>query len=234
MEKRTPISVDLLPVREAFRALRHGLRESGRFVRRASARIGRSVPLPEAAGTMLQEVEGAAKNVDRLASNLGRRLLGGHTEEVLPGAVTLKEPDDSKLAAIAYSALKSIVAHLGHHEAYVSEAAALEAFSKIESRSELREAEAAAIFVLSLTDENVVRYPDRVKESAEEGGRPEAVPVFALMLWLQSECDDPYAGEALHTSADLSLALAGDILPAVESRDIAKLAALFDEFSSHV
>jgi hypothetical protein len=234
MTDRPSKPVDLLPVREAFRALRHGLRESGRFVRRASTKIGRSVPLPEAAGTMLQEVEGAAKNVDRLASNLGRKLLGGHAEEVLPGAVTLKDADDSKLAAIAYSALKSIVAHLGHREAYVSEAAALEAFSKIESRSDLREAEAAAIFLLSLTDENVVRYPDRIKEGAEEGGRPEAVPVFALMLWLQSECDDPYAGEALHTSADLSLALAGDILPAVKARDIARLAALFDEFSSHV
>ena len=221
---------DLLPVRETFRALRHRARQNGRLIKRASKILSARVPFPETADKVFTEVECVVKSFGRSASNLGRRLLRGSTPEILATSVSLQSSDDSKLAKVAYSALSSIIAHLGIKAAYVSESAARHAFQKVGGRAELRQSETAARLLLTLLEENVVVCP----ETPLDGGPPQPVIVFALLLWLQSDCDDPYSGEAIFAASDLSVALSRDIMDSVGRRDENAIISLFEEFSPHV
>jgi hypothetical protein len=221
---------DLLPVRETFRALRHRARQNGRLIKRASKMLSARVPFPKTADRVFAEVECAVKSFGRRASNLGRKLLRGSTPEILATAVSLQSSDDSKLAKVAYSALSSIIGHLSIKGAYVSEAAARHAFTKVGGRAELRQSETAARLLLSLLEENVVTCP----ETSKDGGPPRPVIVFALLLWLQSDCDDPYSGEAIFAASGLSVALSADIMDGVGRRDEKAITNLFEEFSPHV
>ena len=228
---QTTPRIDLLPVRETFRALRYRFRQNGRFIRRLTKKFRSKVPFPSAAGKMYEQFEGVVKDVDKFASNVGRKLLKGSTEEILATAASLQTSDNDTLAKVAYSALCSILRHLGSSEAYVSEAAAHKAFEKVNARVDLRQSEIAAAALLTLLDEKVIVRSagiDALNLSTE------AIAVFALLLWMQSDCDDPLSGEALYAACDLSLALRDEVLIRVEGRDKTAIAGLFEEFSPHV
>jgi hypothetical protein len=228
---QTTPRIDLLPVRETFRALRYRFRQNGRIIRRLTKKFRSKVPFPNAAGKMYEQFEGVVKDVDKFASNVGRKLLKGSTEEILATAVSLQTSDNDTLAKIAYSALCSIIRHLGSSDAYVSEAAAHKAFEKVNARAELRQSETAAVSLLTLLDEKVI-----VRSAGIDALKPstEAIAVFALLLWMQSDCDDPLSGEALFAACDLSFALRDEISIRVERRDKTAIAGLFEEFSPHV
>jgi hypothetical protein len=231
---QTTPRIDLLPVRETFRALRYRFRQNGRLIRRLTKKFRSKVPFPNAAGKMFEEFEGVVKDVDRFASNVGRKLLKGSTEEILATAASLQTSDNDTLAKVAYSALCSILRHLGNSEAYVSEAAAHKAFEMVTARAELRQSETAAALLLTLLDGKViVGSADAAKIGAPKAST-EAIAVFALLLWMQSDCDDPLSGEALYAACDLSFALRDEISIRVEGRDKTAIAGLFEEFSPHV
>ena len=149
---RTVPKIDLLPVRETFRALRYQFRQNGRLVRRISKTFGSKVPLPDAAGKLFEEFEGVVKDVDKFASDVGRKLLDGSTESILATATSLRTSDNDALAKVAYSALTSVLRHMGRQEFYVSEAAAHKAFEKVNARAEIRQSETAASLLLMLLD----------------------------------------------------------------------------------
>lgn len=231
---QTTPRIDLLPVRETFRALRYRFRQNGRLFRRLTKKLRSKMPFPNAAGKVYEEFEGVFKDVDKFASNVGRKLLKGSTDEILAIPASLQASDNDTLAKVAYSALCSILRRLGGKEAYVSEAAAHKAFEKVNARAELRQSETAAALLLTLLDEKTVTYP--LKSAGAEAPNPasEAIAVFALLLWMQSDCDDPLSGEALFAACDLSAALKDDIEDCVQRKDTAGMAALFEEFSPHV
>lgn len=226
--------IDLLPVRETFRALRYRFRQNGRLFRRLTQKLRAKMPFPNAAGKVYEEFEGVVKDVDTFASNVGRKLLKGSTDEILSTPASLQASDNDTLAKVAYSALCSILRRLGGKEAYVSEAAAHKAFEKVNARAELRQSETAAALLLTLLDEKAVTYPLRPAGAETPNPASEAIAVFALLLWMQSDCDDPLSGEALFAACDLSAALKDDIEDRVKERDAAGIAALFEEFSPHV
>lgn len=234
VERQPSSNFDLLPVRETFRALRYRFRQNGRLIRRVTKSLRSKVPFSRAAGRAFEEFEGAVKSVDRFASNVGRRLLKGSTPEILATAASLQISDNSTLAKVAYSALSSIIGHLGSKDAYVSESAARKALAKVNERSELRQSETAAALLITLLDEKVVIFPENPSQEAPAKTISESIPVFALLLWLQSDCDDPHGGEALSAASDLSAALADDVKEYSDKRDLKKLAGLFEEFSPHV
>jgi hypothetical protein len=183
---------------------------------------------------MFEEFEGVVKDVDRFASNVGRKLLKGSTEEILATAASLQTSDNDTLAKVAYSALCSILRHLGNSEAYVSEAAAHKAFEMVTARAELRQSETAAALLLTLLDGKVIVGSADAAEIGAPKASTEAIAVFALLLWMQSDCDDPLSGEALYAACDLSFALRDEISIRVEGRDKTAIAGLFEEFSPHV
>jgi hypothetical protein len=231
---QTTPRIDLLPVRETFRALRYRFRQNGRFIRRLTKKFRSKVPFPNAAGKMFEEFEGVVKDVDKFASNVGRKLLKGSTEEILATAASLQTSDNDTLAKVAYSALCSIMRHLGSFQAYVSEAAAHKAFEKVNARAELRQSEIAAALLLTLLDEKVIVHSAGPAEIDALNPSTEATAVFALLLWMQSDCDDPLSGEALYAACDLSIALRDEVSIRVERRDKTAIAGLFEEFSPHV
>jgi hypothetical protein len=234
VERHTFTDNGLLPVRETFRALRYRFRQNGRLLRRVTKNIRKKVPFADTAGKVFEGFEGAVKDVDMFASNVGRKLLKGSTPDILVKASSLQTSDNQKLAQVAYSALNSIASYLGLNEAYVSETAAFKALAKVNERFELRQSETAAALLISLLDEKVVSYSHKPSNLAAAKMLSEAVPVFALLLWLQSDCDDLYGGEALTAASDLAVALSDDVERFTAERDEGKLARLFEEFSSHV
>lgn len=231
MERPTSSNYGLVPVRETFRALRYSFRQNGRLFRRVTERLRKKVAIADAAE---ERLEVFVKDFDTFASNLGRRLLKGSTPDILVKNSSLQTGDKEKLARIAYTALNSIVNYVGMRDAYVSEYAALKALLKLDEHKHLKQSETAAALMMLLLDEKVLRYPANANDSTPTKTISEAIPVFALLLWLQSEHDDPYAKEAFSAATDLSVALSADVLKFSSTRDMAQLSKLFDEFSSHV
>ncbi len=231
---QTTPRIDLLPVRETFRALRYRFRQNGRLIRRLTKKLRLKMPFSNAAGKVFEEFEGVVKDVDIFASNVGRKLLKGSTDDILAKAASLQTSDNDTLAKVAYSALCSILRRLGSKEAYVSEAAAHKAFEKVNARAELRQSETAAALMLTLLDENVITFSPKSAEAGAQMTSPDCVALFALLLWMQSDCDDPLSGDALFAACDLSAALKDDIENCVQRKDTAGIAALFEEFSPHV
>jgi hypothetical protein len=226
--------VDLLRVCEALRVLRHNFRQSGRYVRRTTNKIKPHIPFGGLAGTVLKEVETVAKDADRIASDVARKVLVGAPVEPKRSDLLLTESDESDLAAIAYSVLSSIVSHLGMSDAYVSEAAARRAFARHAGFDGLDNPGSAAALFFSFLDEKVVTQSHVASPEDTNEATPETVPIFALLLWLQSDCNDPYDGRMLFAAADMAKALQKEIEIAARQRDESRLIVLFEEFASHV
>jgi hypothetical protein len=234
VERHTFHDHGLLPMRETFRALRYRFRQNGRLLRRVTKNIGNKVPFPDTAGKVFEGFESVVKDADKFASNVGRKVLKGSTPNILVKTSSLQTSDNQRLAQVAYSALTSIANYLGLKDAYVSESAALKALAKVNDRFALRQSETAAALLISLLDEKVVSYPYKASNLATAKILGEAIPGFALLLWLQSDCDDPYCGEAFTAASDLAVALSDDVERLTAKRDEGELARLFEEFSSHV
>jgi hypothetical protein len=223
--------IDFLPIREALRMMRHGFRRSGRVVKRASRSVGGYMPFPRFAETVFSEFEVAAKDVDRVTSSLGRKFLHGATADRKPHKDAFSNRDENELGSVAYAALVSILRHVSLNDVYVSEAAARRIFAEVLNRSDSAKDRDASSLFFGLLDGRVIGHG----VGAGSGGRiSAAVAIFALLLWLQSDCSDPYEGEALFAAADLAVALKSDLAAAIAARDEQHVSKLLDEFSPHV
>jgi len=225
--------IDLLPLREALRMMRHGFRQSGRAVKRASRGVGGYMPLPRLAESVLSEVEVAVKDVDRVTSRLGRRFLHGATADRKPDKDSFASLDENELGSIAYAALAAVLKHMSLTDVYVSEAAARRVFAEVSGKSDPAKGVDASMLFFGLLDGRVI---GNAGEEASDAGRrmSAAIAIFALLLWLHSDCADPYQVDALLAASDLAVALKSDLAQAVSARDGQKLARLLDEFSPHV
>lgn len=231
MKRQPSANSGLLPMRETFRALRYRFRQNARLIRRVTKSFRTKVSFPDTAEKRFVNL---VKDADTFASNIARKLLNGSAADILVATSSLQTSDDEKLASVAYSALNFIVNCMGIKDAYVSEAAALKALAKQGDRTARRQSETAATLMMVLLDEKVLSYPAHSDDNAPAKSYSEAVPVFALLLWLQSERDDPYANEVFSAATNLSIALAADVVKFATARDVVQLARLFEEFSTHV
>lgn len=225
---------DLLCVREALRVLRYNFRQSGRYVKRTTNRVRPHIPFGDLAGTLLKEVETVAKDADRIASDVARKVLVGAPIEPKRSDLLLAAGTESDLAAIAYAAIGSIASHLGVRNAYVSEIAARRAFSRNVSAEGLNNPRAATSLFFNLLDEKTLTQSHGAPTEHGAEAVSEKVTIFALLLWLQSDCNDPYDQRMLFAAADIAKALAKEIEIAAQERDEGKLIVLFEEFGTHV
>lgn len=234
MKSQLTSRVDLLRVREALRVLRHNFRQSGRFVRRTTNRVKPHIPFGNFAGTVLKEVEIVVKDADRIVSDVARKVLVGAPIAPKRSDLLMTESTESELATIAYAAIGSITSHLGASNVYVSEIAARRAFSQHAHTGGLNNSGSAAALFFNLLDEKVVIQS--LGAASEHGAKAvsDTVPIFALLLWLQSDCNDPYDGRMLFAAADMAKALEKEINTAAHERNEGKLVVLFEEFASHV
>ncbi len=225
---------DRMPLREALRALRHVLRQSGRAVRSAAP----TDVLPQGAGRLadrlLGDVEDIARSLDTAASGLAERVLGEGSRPVLQLRSLAGRPEAGRaFSAAVYSGLRAALALLGAEEVFVSEAAARRAFEAT-ATSAAEKAELAARLTLALVEARVIRDASVGAAARVPAGSLAPVSVFAVLLWLQSDRAQEDDDAALEAAVTLAVALSTDVRAAVEGADLDRLARLFDEFADHV
>lgn len=231
---------DPLPLREALRGLRHGLRRSRRALREGVPLEALPGPAALLAGPVLESLDTLAGGLDAAGTDLARRLLGGDAHHVPPFDVLAADPHrEELLAEAAYAALRGALLRMGDGEAFVSEAAARRAVQAVGGTGAGAEpSRLAADLALRLIDAQVIRDLAPVPSLRVEASRAPAVAVVAALLWLMADRRDAGPGldsdAALDAATDLAVALAGEIAPAVAGRDIGALAALLDQFAPHV
>jgi hypothetical protein len=228
------LTPDRMPLREALRSLRHVLRRGGRSIRDAAPTDVLPRPASRLAQKVLRDVEGIARSMDDAASDLAERMLGDRPPSGLQLHALAGRPEAAKpFAAAVYAALRAVLARLGAEGAYVSEAAARRAWETLEATS-ADDAAIAAHLALALVEAKVIRDASAEEAARVPGAALQAVSVFAVLLWLLSDRAGDEDDAALEAAVNLSVALAGDVARATETRDATALSRLFGEFADHV
>lgn len=236
MRFRMPIEPDPLPLREALRALRHIVHRGGRTVRETIGPGVLPAPAADVAVALLDEARHAARTMESAVSDVAKSVIGPRAEPALSLDRIGDVPDaERRLAASTYSALGAILARLGVTSAFVSEAAARQVYAAVAARTPVRTgADLAGDLMLALLDARIIRGIGPGAAAGPGGASPEAVAVFALLLWMQADRSDADDEAALDSATDLSAALAAEISAAVVLRDRQRLANLQAKYASHV
>jgi len=227
-----------MPLREALRAFRHGMRRSRRFLHETVPMEGLPEPAAQIAGNVLQGLDRFAKGLDHATTEVARRFLSDSPHTVPALSDFGKGPESTEIFAEAlYSALRSILQRMGDNDAFISEASLRRVYAESAAvdpdRWREHPADAAADMTLRLLDAPVLR--DVAPElEAYRGERVAPVAVFAALLWLMADRSEEDADEALASAADLAVVLADEITLAAEISDRQSLSALFAQFAPHV
>jgi hypothetical protein len=236
LASQLPIKPDPMPLREALRGLRHFLRRGGETLRETVPTKAMPKPAADIADSVLREVEAFAKGVDRLASGLAKSVLGGaeHSTASLQELAADRKAD-VRFATAVYTALRAVVRRLGAPDIFISEAAARQVYSRMIATDQLASsAMVASRLTIDLITAKVIRGATAEDAARVPGGNLDAIAVFAVMLWLQSERSETENEAALMAATDLALAIAGDVSKACADRDVNRIAALYAEFAAHV
>lgn len=228
MSSHAPMRPDPMPLREALRGLRFMLRRGGETLAETITIDGLPKPAADLAGAVFREVGGIVRNMDEIASDIAKSLIGAQGQPALTlNALAADATADAHFGAAVYVALRSVLRRLGAPGVFVSEAAARRAWHADQMTD-------AAALTIRLLNERVVRGTTAQEAARVAGSALEPVAIFAVMLWLQSTRTDDENEAALDAATDLSVALALEVGQACAARDAARIAALFARYASHV
>lgn len=236
MSRHKLIPADTMPLREALRGLRFMMRRGGETI--ADTLNVETLPKPasDLASAVLREVEGLARSVDGIASDVVKTVLGGQTAEAAPLQELIERPEsDAEFATAFYVAVTAVLRRLGAESVFVSEAAARRVFAGMDPQAAERPtAHHAAELTLRLLEARVIRGTTAEQAARVPGAALEPVSLFAVILWLQSERTDADNESVLGAATDMAVALAGEIAPALAKRDVGQIAALYTKYVQHV
>lgn len=227
---------DATPLREALRGVRFLLRRGGSTVAETITFDALPDPAAGVARRVLREVEGIARSVDEVASAAAKTVLGSHDNpsDTL-GRMVGHANAAAEFGRAIYLALDAVLQRMKAGDAFVSELAARACFAAwSRDHPDGEPADWAAELTLRLLDARVIRgaVPDRTDPAPVRG--IEAVALFAVLLWLQSDRSDSENEAALEAAADIALARAAEVEATVRSRDKALVAALYRRYVAHV
>lgn len=224
---------DAAPLREALRGIRFLLRRGGATV--ADTLTLDSLPDPAAgfAKRMIHEVEGIARSVDEAASAMAKSMLGGQDRpsETLDKLVSHSTAAEEFGRAI-YLALGAVLRRIGVTDAFISEMSARSSFGAwLRDHPDGEPEDWAAELTLRLLEARVIRG---AVPRGDAGRDIEAVSLFAVLLWLQSDRSDSENEAVLEAAADIALAKAREVAATVRSADRAAIASLYRKYVDHV
>ncbi len=227
---------DAMPLREALRGLRFVLRRGGEAIAETFDLDVLPKPASDFANVALREAGDFLRSVDEIASDVAKNLLGGSAISALPLQDIMEKPNARGDFAVAfYVALTTVLRHLGAAKVLVSEAAARAAFDRLSGRvSEETVENRAAQLTFCLLNARVMRGTTAQQAALVPGASLEAVSLFAVMLWLQAARSDEENEAALMAASDMAVALAPEISAAAAEKDVARIAALYKKYVSHV
>ena len=244
MPNPSPLHPDPMPLREALRGLRYVLRRGGETLRDTVSSEALPGPAGSLAHAVLREMAALAAQVDDVASEMARTVLGGTVlggtvvGGTAPEAATLHDLGDhpgaeAQFAAAIYAALRAVLHHLGAPGVFVSEASARKV-ANLARAPGLTDARLAARMTLDLLAAKVIRTPTADEAAQVPGGALQPVAIFAVLLWLQSDRAEPDNEAALVAASDLAIALAGDVAKACADQNLDRIEALYAKYASHV
>lgn len=236
MTRQTFAPPDKMQLREALRGLRF-------FLRRGSETIAETLnvealpePASSLAGAVLREVDGLARSVDGIASDMAKSLLGGSENRSAPLEQLIRQPDsEAAFASAFYVALTSVLRRLGASSVFVSETAARNAIASlaVQTAGEMTSGFASRL-TLALQDARVLRGTTAHDAALVPGGTLEAVSIFSVMLWIQSERSEAENALVLDAATDMAVACASEVSAALLGRDKVRIEELFARYVPHV
>jgi hypothetical protein len=234
MPSRSPLPslhAAALPLKDALRALRFGLRRARTLIDPAHA--PGPEPLAALAGRVLAEADHIAAEVDRVASRIGRDLLDGSADAPPPlDALEDGREVEAAFGAAANRALVRAARYLGAEDALASETRAAEAFRAARADTGPAARQAARLFA-ELTGRRALLSVAGAP-AGPAGVDIEQVAPFALVLWtLADRGDAPEDEEALLLACcDFARALGPDV--AAAEGDPEAMATLIDRYADKV
>ena len=220
-DRRPPLPIDPLALKDAARGLRHLAREAGQTLREALPLIA----LPGPAALALDAIQHLGEAAERRVSTLAHAALDN------AGPVALADPAlaEERFAAALYLGLAQALKRLGADAPLIRETAARAAWRQALAAGPGSDSLMAGRLYLALGSTRPLRDATLPRDEDLSLSRAERLAVFAVLLAMLA--DPSRAMDLVPASLDLTLALGADLEAAVTPDAVGRL---FEEFRHHV
>lgn len=231
-----PLPTDTMPLREALRGLRFLLRRGRDTVVDTLALEDLPEPAARLATVILREADELARSVDSVASKAAKTVLGGqHNLSASLDQIVGQEGAEFAFAQAIYLALNKVLERLGAESVFISEMSARSAFESWRAEGSIGEpSDLLADLTLLLLEARVIRGSVAEKPGAAPAQDLDALAIFAVLLWLQSQRSDDENEAALLSAADITQAKSVEVTAAIRANSKERIAALYRKYISHV
>jgi hypothetical protein len=222
---------DRVAMRDALRSVRYVLR-------RVSSSLHNIAPPPGPGGVLAQraaqEMGLLTARVDQAASELARTLLIGPRLRPADLHVDLNASTRSAQFALAlYKAVQSFFRRFDIDNQLVSELVARECFERVLSLRPAGASMFGALLVHELLKANVV-FGEEPQAIDMEPTTARPLAIFSAILWLLSERQADEDEQALLAAQDITAAMQAEIIVAITTRHMDRLAEMFDDLAPHI
>jgi len=218
-------------LKDALRVLRYNLRKGRDQVRETAPR---RLPAPASglALSALNEIEVVARNLDHFVCNVAHSVLGERTKIPTSLRAIIASPRPKQAFSVTYyETMKLVLSHIGAKRALVNQSAGRRAFAQARSQDVF---ELAAQLTLYLADDGSIAIDQLDEQSPVTRSGANVVAVFAGLLSMLADPDEPDRDAMIPAATELALALQEKVLDLYHKEDTSALAALLERSANHV
>ncbi|ASS58034.1 hypothetical protein DB728_08975 [Rhizobium leguminosarum bv. viciae USDA 2370] len=219
-------------LKDALRALRYNLRK-GRDSVRATAPRRLPAPASGLALSALNEVEIVARNLDHFVCNVAHSVLGERTKIPTSLRAIIASPrPEQEFSVTYYETMKLVLSRIGAKRALANQSAGRRAFAQLARSQDVFEL--AAQLTLYLADDGSIAIDQLDEQSPVTRSGANVVAVFAGLLSMLADPDEPDREAMIPAATELALALQEKVLDLYHKKDTSALAALLERCANHV
>lgn len=219
-------------LKDALRVLRYNLRKGRDSVRQTAPR---RLPAPASglALSALNEIEVVARNLDHFVCNVAHSVLGERTK--IPTslrAIIASSKPEQEFSVAYYETMKLVLSHIGAKRALANQSAGRRAFAQRARSQDVFEL--AAHLILHLANDGSITIDQLDDQSPVTRSGTNIVAVFAGLLSMLADPDEPDREAMIFAATELTVALQEKVLGLYRKKDISALAALLERCANHV
>lgn len=219
-------------LKDALRVLRYNLRKGRDSVRETAPR---RLPAPASglALSALNEIEVVARNFDHFVCNVAHSVLGERSKipTSLRAVIASSNPEQAFSAAF-YETMKLVLSYIGAKRALANQSAGRRAFAQLARSQDVFEL--AARLTLQLADDGSIAIDQLDDQSPVTRSGTNVVAVFAGLLSMLADPDEPDREAVIFAATELTVALQEKVLSLYRRKDTAALAALLERCANYV
>ncbi|MBB4329957.1 hypothetical protein [Rhizobium leguminosarum] len=174
-----------------------------------------------------------ARNLDHFVCNVAHSVLGERTKIPTSLRAIIASPrPEQEFSVTYYETMKLVLSRIGAKRALANQSAGRRAFAQLARSQDVFEL--AAQLTLYLADDGSIAIDQLDEQSPVTRSGANVVAVFAGLLSMLADPDEPDREAMIPAATELALALQEKVLDLYHKKDTSALAALLERCANHV